>query len=234
MNQEDEMAESEALGELGALSGGLDLAQLGDREKLPGLLQSVYKQQLSAIDRQEAGAKSRFEAAQARIAKNNAGPSQSEMLFALSRAMLSPKESRGFKGFVQNMSGAFSDISAADRKAREQREAQLAQLQDAYATQGEGFGVTRAKTAADLVKTAAPLLKTPARSTTSPVTVGPDMVVRSRATGVALKEPPLDAIYTLQSYLGNPANTLENKMIAKQNFDKRFGYGSSDIYGERN
>jgi hypothetical protein len=57
--------------------------------------------------------------------------------------------------------------------------------------------------------------------------------VRARATGVELKEPPLDAIYVLQSYLENPANTAENKMIARQNFDKKFGYGSSDIYGER-
>lgn len=227
----DEEDNSDTRAEL-AVKGDIDFAQLGDPAKVPGLLQALYKQQMSAIGQQEAGARARFEAGEARIRERNQGPSQSEQLFMLSKALLAPRDYRGFAGTVGKISGAFSGISDMERKAREERDSQLAQLQDAYAAQGEGFGVTRAKTAADLVKTAAPLLKPKAKSTASPVTVGPDMKVRSRATGVELKEPPIDAIYALRSYVENPNNTPENKVVAKQNFDKKFGYGSSDIYGE--
>jgi len=225
-------AEAESMGALATMDN-LDLTQLSDPAKLPGLLQSLYTQQMGASRQAEASAKDRFEKGQARIAERNQGPSQSEQLFMLSKALLAPRKYRGFAGTVGKISGALGDISEAESKARQQREAQLAALQDSYAKEAAGFGVERAKTAADLVKTAAPLLKPKAASTASKVTVGPDAKVRSRATGVELKEPPLDAIYMLQSYLENPANTAENKMIAMQNFDKKFGYGSSDIYGER-
>ena len=216
-----------------AVKGDMDFSQLGDPAKLLGMVQSTYDRQLEALNRSETNAKARFDAAEARIRERNRGPSQSEQLFMLSKALLAPRKYTGFGGTMGKISGAFGDISKADEKSREQRDAQLAALQDAYAAQGDAFGVTRAKTAADTLKTAVPLLKKPARSTASPVTVGPDLKVRSRATGVEMKEPPLDAIYTLQSYLENPANTPENKMIARKNFDKSFGYGSSDIYGER-
>jgi hypothetical protein len=225
-------AEAESMGALATMDN-LDLTQLGDPAKLPGLLQSLYTQQMGASRQAEMSAKDRFEAGKARIAELNQGPSQSEQLFMLSKALLAPRKYRGFAGTVGKISGALGDISEAESKARQQREAQLAALQESYAKEAAGFGVDRAKTAADLVKTAAPLLKPKAASTASKVTVGPDAKVRSRATGVELKEPPLDAIYMLQSYLENPANTAENKMIAMQNFDKKFGYGSSDIYGER-
>jgi hypothetical protein len=82
------------------------------------------------------------------------------------------------------------------------------------------------------VKTAAPLLKKPAASTASRVTVGPDARVRSRATGVELKEPPIEKIYAFVNYMKNPANTPENKAITRQNFDKEYGYGSGDVYYE--
>lgn len=237
MYEDDTSAEDQeqvaAMSNLAAKSGGIDFSQLGDQAKLPGLLQSLYQQQMGALTQQEASDKKRFEAGEARIKARNQGPTQSEQLFMLSKALLAPRKYTGIGGTIGKISGAFSDISDAERKAREQRDAQLAQFQDAYMEKSDGYGVKRAQTAADLVKTAAPLLKKPARSTASPVTVGADLKVRSRATGVELKEPPLDAIYTLQSYLENPANTPENKMIAKKNFDKSFGYGSSDIYGER-
>jgi hypothetical protein len=228
----EEDPEADAMADL-AVKGDIDFAQLSDPTKVPGLLQSLYKQQMGALTQQEAGAKTRFEAGEARIRERNQGPSRSDQLFMLSKALLAPRDYRGFAGTVGKISGAFGDISAAEKKAGEARNAQLAALQDAYATQADGYGVTRAKTAADFLGKAGPLLKKPTRSTASPVTVGPDLKVRARATGVELKEPPLDAIYTLQTYLENPANTPENKMIARKNFDKNFGYGSSDIYGER-
>ena len=154
-------AEAESMGALAAMDN-LDLTQLSDPAKLPGLLQSLYTQQMGSSRRAEASAKDRFEQGQARIAKRYQGPSQSEQLFMLSKALLAPRKYRGFAGTIGKISGALGDISDVESKARQQREAQLAALQESYAKEVAGFGVDRAKTAADLVKTAAPLLKPPA------------------------------------------------------------------------
>jgi hypothetical protein len=236
MYEDDTSAEDQeqvtAMSNLAAKSGGIDLAQLGDPAKVPGLLQSLYTQQMGALAQQEASDKKRFEAGEARIKARNQGLTQSEQLFMLSKALLAPRKYTGIGGTIGKISGAFSDISDAERKAREQRDAQLAQFQDAYMEKSDGYGVKRAQTAADLVKTAAPLLKKPAASTASRVTVGPDARVRSRATGVELKEPPIDKIYAFVNYMKNPANTPENKAITRQNFDKEYGYGSGDVYYE--
>jgi hypothetical protein len=210
---------------------GLDFAQLSDPTKLLGMVQSTYDRQLEALNRSETNAKARFDAAEARIRERNRGPSQSEQLFMLSKALLAPRDYRGFGGTIGKISGAFSNIADADEKSREQRDAQLAALQDAYAAQGDAFGVTRAKTAADTLKTAVPLFKKPARSTTSPINVGPDLVPRSRNYGTTIKEPPQPAIYELQAYLANPSASAQDKITARRNFDTRFGYGAAEIFG---
>jgi hypothetical protein len=142
-----------------AVKGNIDFAQLGDPAKVPGLLQSLYQQQVAAQAQKELSDKERFEAGQARIRERNQGPSRSEQLFMLSKALLAPRDYRGFAGTVGKISGAFGDISDAERKAREQRDAQLAALQDQYMQTTGGYAVDRAKTAADLVKVGAPLLK---------------------------------------------------------------------------
>lgn len=98
-----------------------------------------------------------------------------------------------------------------------------------------GLEIEKAKQMAALegkyLTSAAAALKPRTPSSSSPVTVGPDAVVRSRATGSTIKEPPQDAIYELQSYLSDPSNTPQNKVIARRAFDRNFGYGASDIYG---
>lgn len=231
-DETDDQAQVEAMSNFAAKGGDIDFAQLGDPTKVPGLLQALYRQQLSAQTEKEASDKKRFEAGEARIRERNQGPTQSEQLFMLSKALLAPRKYTGIGGTIGKISGAFSDISDVERKARQQREAQLAALQDQYMGTTGGYGATRAQTAADLVKVAAPLLKKPAASTTSPVTVGPDARVRSRTTGVELKEPPIDKIYAFVNYMKNPANTPENKAITRQNFDKEYGYGSGDVYYE--
>jgi hypothetical protein len=137
--------------------GGLDFGKL--RTDPAAVLGDVYKQQMAAQQMEEASAKDRYEAARARIEARNQGPSTSEQLFAISRALLAPRKYRGIAGTIGKLSGAFGDISEAQRKATMSREEQLAQLEDAYASKTAGFGTQRARTAADLVKTAAPLLK---------------------------------------------------------------------------
>jgi C-terminal processing protease CtpA/Prc len=153
--------EAESMGALAAMDN-LDLTQLADPAKLPGLLQSLYTQQMGEFRNAEASAKARFEEGKARIAERYQGPSQSEQLLMLSKALLAPRDYRGFAGTIGKISGALGGISDAESKARQQRDAQLAALQDSYAKEAAGFGVDRAQTAADLVKTAAPLLKPPA------------------------------------------------------------------------
>jgi C-terminal processing protease CtpA/Prc len=158
----EDQAQVAAMSNLAAQGGsGIDFLQLGNQAKLPGLLQALYTQQLSALDKQEAGDKERFEAGEARIRERYRGPTQSEQLFMLSKALLAPRKYTGIGGTIGKISGAFGDISAAERKARDARDAQLAQFQDAYMEKSDGYGVKRAQTAADLVKTAAPLLKAP-------------------------------------------------------------------------
>jgi hypothetical protein len=158
-DETDDQAQVEAMSNFAAKGGDFDFAQLGDPTKVPGLLQALYRQQLSAQTEKEASDKKRFEEGTARIKERNQGPTQSEQLFMLSKALLAPRKYTGIGGTIGKISGAFSDISDVERKARQQREAQLAALQDQYMGTTGGYAADRAKTAADLVKVAAPLLK---------------------------------------------------------------------------
>lgn len=192
----EEDPEADAMAGL-AVKGDIDFAQLGDPAKVPGLLQSLYQQQVAAQAQKELSDKERFEAGQARIRERNQGPSRSEQLFMLSKALLAPRDYRGFAGTVGKISGAFGDISAAERKAREQRDAQLAALQDQYMGTTGGYAVDRAKTAADLVKVGAPLLKPKASQQSwsgelqrfvSPDAPAPTQVVVTTKSGLKLTQ----------------------------------------------
>jgi hypothetical protein len=199
-----------------AAKGDIDLAQLGDQAKLPGLLQSLYGQQMRALAQQEDSAKKRFEAGEARIKERNQGPTQSEQLFMLSKALLAPRDYRGFAGTVGKISGAFSDISEAERKAREQRDAQLAALQDQYMETTGGYGVKRAQTAADLVKTAAPLLK---KSTKAPFRYDLDTKGAVREIPNEVYRPKNKAEYDaipIGEYYVVPSGPEAGKVIPKQ------------------
>ena len=199
-----------------AAKGDIDFAQLGDQAKLPGLLQSLYGQQMRALAQQEDSAKKRFEAGEARIKERNQGPTQSEQLFMLSKALLAPRDYRGFAGTVGKISGAFSDISDVERKAREQRDAQLAALQESYAREAAGFGVDRAKTAADLVKTAAPMFK---KSTKAPFRYDLDAKGAVREIPNEVHRPKNRAEYEaipLGEYYVVPSGPDAGKVIPKQ------------------
>jgi hypothetical protein len=137
--------------------GGIDFAKL--RTDPAAVFGDVYNRQMAAQRAEEASAKERYEAARARIEARNQGPSTSEQLFAISQALLAPRKYRGIAGTIGKISGAFGDISSAQRKAQMSREEQLAQLEDAYAGTTAGFGTQRARTAADLVKSAGQFMK---------------------------------------------------------------------------
>ena len=199
-----------------AVKGDIDFAQLGDQAKLPGLFQSVYMAQRTAQDQKETDLKKLLEAGEARIRERNQGPTQSEQLFMLSKALLAPRDYRGFGGTVGKISGAFSDISEAERKAREQRDAQLAALQDQYMETTGGYGVKRAQTAADLVKTAAPMFK---KSTKAPFRYDLDAKGALREIPNEVHRPKNKAEYEaipLGEYYVVPSGPDAGKVIPKQ------------------
>jgi hypothetical protein len=141
--------EEEVKVETGGL-GGIDFGKL--RTDPAAVLGDVYKQQMAAQRAEEIAAKERYDAARARIEARNRGPSTSEQLFAISQALLAPRKFKGVAGTIGKLSGAFGDISEAQRKATMSREDQLAQLQEAYMGETAKFGTQRARTAADLVE----------------------------------------------------------------------------------
>jgi hypothetical protein len=226
MDEDETMDED--VGTLSAM-GDIDFAQL--KSDPMGLIQSVYDRQLAAEAAREKTQRELFERGEENIRARNAGMSQSEKLFAISQALLAPRKYRGISGTIGKLSGAFGDIAEADRKARLAREAELERFRNSYLSGVADRGVTSARTAADLVRTAASLNKPKATSFSPRATVGADMKLRSRY-GTEIRTPPEDAIYQLQQYVADPANGEENKMIARQNFDKKFGFGASEIYLE--
>lgn len=140
----------------GALSevGNLDFGRL--KTDPLGVIQSAYDRQFAAQKNYEQTAREQYEAAREKIAARNYGMRQSEKLFALSQALLSPKKVPGFAGAMGKLSGAFGGIAAADREARMARDAELAKLEASYRTGVAERGMASAKTAADLIKAGAP------------------------------------------------------------------------------
>ena len=213
----EDQAKVEAMSNLAAKGGGdMDFAQLSDPTKVPGLLQAIYQRQLRAVDKQEAGNKARFDAGTALIKERNQGPTQSEQLFMLSKALLAPRDYRGFGGTVGKISGAFSDISDVERKAREQRNAQLAALQNQYMEKSDTFDVDRAKAAADVLKTAVPLFKP---STKAPYRYDLDAKGALREIPNEVHRPKTPAQYDaipIGEYYVVPSGPDAGKVIPKQ------------------
>ena len=67
-----------------------------------------------------------------RIEKAYAGPTASDRLWALSKALLSPKPYRGFAGTLANVTGAMSGMAEQRRAAEIKRAEALAELQQSY------------------------------------------------------------------------------------------------------
>ena len=227
--EEETTNDAEDTGAMGGLDlANLDFAQI--KSDPNAFFKSILDANQAAEQRAAASAKQLYDTGRQRIMEKYAGPKRSEQLFALSRAMLGPRKVPGFKGFLGEVVGAFDENAQAVRKAEQAREEQLFALQQQY-QQGEAARMAaRPKTAADLAAKYIAATKAPAKSTASPIIVGSDLQPRVRATGAKFVEPPQDQIYALQAYMNDPANTPENKMITRRNFDKTYGYGAAAIY----
>lgn len=95
-------------------------------------MQQLRADILAYPGQQAARRKADFEAGQKYLAQMYAGPSTSQQLFALSKALLSPKPYRGFAGTMANISGALGDISTARDEAQRKRAQAELELQKAY------------------------------------------------------------------------------------------------------
>jgi len=78
------------------------------------------------------GTEDRFARQREAIEKMYGGPSSSDMLFALSRALLAPREVRGFAGTMANVTDALSGVSQARRSAEQKRAEALLNLESSY------------------------------------------------------------------------------------------------------
>lgn len=205
--EEDTGTEDTGAEDTGAM-GGLDLANL-DFSKIKSNPDAFFKTlvnaNLAAEQRAAASAKQLYDAGRQRIMEKYAGPTQSERLFALSKAMLSPTDFPGFKGFLGNVVGALGENAQAARKAEQAREEQLFALQQQY-QQGEAARLAaRPRTAADLAskyinaQTAAAKANAPVRG----IAVGNRLVNPYTNQDI---EPPVGTIKTYKGrkyeYLG--------------------------------
>lgn len=205
--EEDTGAEDTGTEDTGTL-GGLDLANLdfSQIKSDPGsFFQSILKANQAAEQRATLSAKRLYDAGRQRILEKYAGPKRSEQLFALSKAMLSPRDTPGFGGFLANVTGALSENAKAAREAEQKREEQLFALQQQY-QQGEAARLAaRPRTVADLVakyinaQTAAAKANAPVRG----IAVGNRLVNPYTNQDI---EPPVGTIKTYKGrkyeYLG--------------------------------
>lgn len=155
MDEEVEV-DTGGLGALGAM-GGIDFGRL--RTDPAAVLGDVYKQQMAAQEAEKKSLAEFYEKGRANIIARNRGPSTSEQLFALSRALLAPRKYRGIASTIDKISGAFGDISAAQRRAEMSREEQLAKFDEAYGMRRAALGTQSAKMAGELVRTAGQYMK---------------------------------------------------------------------------
>lgn len=159
-----------------------------------------------------------------------AGPSNAERWFAIAAALGKPTRTGSFGESLGNLGEVLGEQQAARRKAEEERDMLLEQYGMKIGGEQLRLAQSNAAQAGNVYRAAVAAGKKPAGSRPG-TTVGPDLVVRHKVYGTEIKQPPNDAIYMLQSYLKNPNNSPENKQTARQNFDKSFGYGASEIFG---
>lgn len=131
--------------------GNLDFTKLRDDPN--AFFKVILDAQRAADERAAQSSTQLYEEGRRRIMEKYAGPSQSERLFALSRAMLSPRKVPGFKGFLGNVVGALGENATAMQQAQRAREEQLFALQQQYQQAQLQREAARPQTALELAKT---------------------------------------------------------------------------------
>lgn len=204
----DDTGEEDTGAEDTGTMGALDLASIdfGQIKSDPTkFFQSFLTSMQAAEKNRAASAKRMYEEADRRILEKYAGPSQSERLFALSRAMLSPTDFPGFKGFLGNVTGALSENAKAAREAEQLRQQKQFENYLQYQKGELERAAAQPKTVADIVakyinaQTAAAKANAPVRG----IAVGNRLVNPYTNQDI---EPPVGTIKTYKGrkyeYLG--------------------------------
>lgn len=112
------------------------------------------------LEREESAARKRqFEQGVQSLQAQRSGLSRQEKLFALSSALLSPTALPGFKGVMGNIAPTLMQMATVQRRAGQDREAELAKLQQQYSNDqfaGRRGGI---KSRMDLLKMASDMSK---------------------------------------------------------------------------
>lgn len=190
----------------------------------------AYEDAQKAVNAQIAANIDLLKSAQATLRQRRVGPSNAEKWLAIAAALGKPTRTGSFGESLGNLNETLLDQQAARRKAEEERDMLLQQYGMKIGGEQLRLAQSNAAQAGNVYRAALAAGKKPAGSRPGTI-VGPDLVVRHKVYGTEIKQPPNDAIYMLQSYLKNPNNSPENKQTARQNFDKNFGYGASEIFG---
>lgn len=207
-------------------TGALTAATAQPMDELNSLRARVAAQEASA----RARAEDRFAKQQEMIQTMYGGPTTSETLFALSRALLAPRQFTGFGSTLGKISGAFGDIDQQRRAAQQKRaEAQML-LQSSSDDRMEGL---EKDSLSNQIKLAEIGVRYKDRVKPERASVDTLGNIRHPITKVLIKQPPQPEIYTLQSYLADPTNTDADKQTAIRNFDKAYGYGAHEVFGEQ-
>lgn len=209
-----------------AATGGLGMAAPQPMGDLGPLQARVAAQEASARTRAE----DRFAKQQEMLQTMYGGPTTSETLFALSRALLAPRQFTGFGSTLGKISGAFGDIDQQRRAAQQKRaEAQML-LQSSSDDRMEDLEKDSLSNQIKLAEITARYKDRVKPERASVDTLGN---IRHPITKVLIKQPPQPEIYTLQSYLADPTNTEADKQTAIRNFDRAYGYGAHEVFGEQ-
>lgn len=125
------------------------LAQMIGGDAQPPSLEADVQQYYAGAQKAE---EDRFAKQREAIQSMYGGPSTSQMLFAMSRALLAPRQFTGFGGTMGKIAGAFGDIDQQRQTAEQKRAEALLALENSYGSRMSDMGGERIKSRIELAK----------------------------------------------------------------------------------
>lgn len=156
-----------------------------------GTLAELRAELLGYPDKKKLEREEAFTKGQQYIAQAYAGPSVSQQLFALSKALLSPKPYRGFAGTMANVSTALSDVAKSQQEAKQKRALAEMELKGSFDKSAADDYYNALKLRYDIAETEAEAL---AKANRPPRTVGTQVV---GGQVVAVREDPSGNLSTV-------------------------------------
>lgn len=171
----------------------------------------------------------RLQKGQEDLRNRRLGPTNAEKWFAIAAALGQPTRTGAFGESLGNLNKALYETKSAQREAQEKRETLLEKYGMDIGEQQLRMLISAANQAGQNYRAVAAANK-PKAGALPKATVGPDFIPRTRY-GTEIKQPPPAAVHMLQDYLRNPEASDEDKLVAKRNFDNKFGLGTAELFG---